>query len=268
MSGDERGGYTVILVPSDAEGTRSVRLTARALRIGTAVVAVGAVGLMVLLATWWYFAASAARVPELEAQVARLEADTARVAELAQSLSRIEGEYAKVRNMLGAGAVSQAELEGKRELLPAPEATSGEEKPAVTSGLSPEIPTSWPLVAAGFVTRLHGAPGPEGGHPGLDIAVAQDSYIRASGAGVVLEAGSDSIYGLYVLIQHGSSGYSSMYGHASRLFVAPGDTVRQNQVIALSGNTGRSTAPHLHFEILQNGRPIDPLRLVHQRSSS
>ena len=267
MSGEE-AGYTIILVPSDAEGSRSVRVTPRALRIGSVVVAVTAVGLTALLATWWYFAAAAARVPELEAQVARLQSDTARVAQLAQSLARIEGEYEKLRRMLGSDVVSQAELEGKRELVPAPEAAGDETGPAAATGLSPEIPTSWPLVAAGFVTRLHGAPGPDGGHPGLDIAVAQDSYIRASGAGVVLEAGSDSIYGLYVLIRHGASGYRSMYGHASRLFVAPGDTVRQNEVIALSGNTGRSTAPHLHFEILQDGRPIDPLRLVHQRSSS
>ncbi len=102
----------------------------------------------------------------------------------------------------------------------------------------------------------------------MDIAVSQHSYIRASGAGLVREAGSDSIYGLYVLIEHGNSGYRSMYGHASRLYVAPGDSVLQNQVIALSGNTGRSTAPHLHFEILQDGVPIDPFTLVQQRSGS
>ena len=74
--------------------------------------------------------------------------------------------------------------------------------------------------------------------------------------------------GLYVLIEHGNTGYSTMYGHASRLFVAPNDTIRQNQVIALSGNTGRSTAPHLHFEVLQDGAPIDPFTLVQQRTGS
>ena len=89
--------------------------------------------------------------------------------------------------------------------------------------------------------------------------------ITAAVRSVVAEAGSDSIYGLYVLLQHGNTGYYSMYGHASRLFVAAGDRVRQNEVIALSGNTGRSTAPHLHFEILQEGRPIDPFTLVRQR---
>jgi murein DD-endopeptidase MepM/ murein hydrolase activator NlpD len=107
-----------------------------------------------------------------------------------------------------------------------------------------------------------------GPHPGIDIAAAQHTYIRASGAGLVLEAGSDSVYGLYVLIEHGNTGYRSMYGHASRLYVQSGEQVQQNQVIALSGNTGRSTAPHLHFEILQDGRPVDPFTLVQQPTSS
>lgn len=149
------------------------------------------------------------------------------------------------------------------EILPAEELAPADED-APRTGLSPEIPTSWPLATAGFVTQeLEEAQ--EGAHPGIDIAVAQHSYIRASGAGVVAEAGADSVYGLYVLLQHGNTGYYSMYGHASRLFVTAGDRVRQNEVIALSGNTGRSTAPHLHFEILQEGRPIDPFTLVRQR---
>lgn len=260
---EREDGYTVLIVPPDAEGTRTFRVSRRLLRFGSGVVVGAAAVVAVLLATWWYFAAAAARVPELEQEIVRLENENARVEELAGALVRIQNEYAKVRRLLGA----DVRLSGSdAEPLPSAEGRADPQTPR--TGLSPEIPTSWPLVTAGFVTQAHAAAGEEGQHPGLDIAVAQDSYIRASGAGVVLEAGSDSVYGLYVLIEHGNSGYRSMYGHASRLFVAPGDTVRQNQVIALSGNTGRSTAPHLHFEILQDGQPVDPLRLVQQRTSS
>ncbi len=165
--------------------------------------------------------------------------------------------------MLGADVLATA---ATADVIPGEE--PGSEQPlAAPTGLSPEIPTSWPLATAGFVTQL--LEETRGGtHPGVDIAVAQHSYIRAAGAGVVREAGADSVYGLYVLVDHGNSGYQSMYGHASRLFVAAGDTIRQNEVIALSGNTGRSTAPHLHFEILQDGQPIDPFTLVQQRSGS
>ncbi len=92
-----------------------------------------------------------------------------------------------------------------------------------------------------------------------------DSYIRAAGSGTVRDAGVDEVYGRYVLIDHGG-GLESMYGHASRVFVVPGDRVEQNEVIALSGSTGRSTAPHLHFEVRRDGEAVDPLAYVRQPS--
>lgn len=260
---DAEGGYTVVFVPSDSERTRSIRLTPRVLRIGAALTAAGGLALAIVLGSWWYFAAQTARVPALEHQIALLQEDNAKVALLAEDLAALQAEYEKIRGMLGADMLASLP---PQDILPA-DAPSTADPGAQTTGLSPEIPTSWPLATAGFVTQeLEQAQ--DGTHPGIDIAVPQHSYIRASGAGVVTEAGSDSIYGLYVLIEHGNSGYHSMYGHASRLFVAAGDTIRQNEVIALSGNTGRSTAPHLHFEILQDNRPIDPFTLVQQRSGS
>jgi len=68
---------------------------------------------------------------------------------------------------------------------------------------------------------------------------------------------------LYVLLRHPGS-YETMYGHASRLLVREGDVVAAGQVIALSGNSGRSTAPHLHFEIRRDGRSIDPLTVLRE----
>ncbi|UCC71713.1 MAG: peptidoglycan DD-metalloendopeptidase family protein [Gemmatimonadota bacterium] len=260
---ESEGGYTIVLVPSDTERTRSVRLTPRGLRIGAALAAGAGLALALLLGSWWYFAAQTARIPELEREIARLEADNAKVAELAGSLAALQREYEKVRAMLGGDILAASAAPG---MLPSEERGTADEGFPGT-GLSPEIPTSWPLATSGFVTQTLEA-AQDGTHPGIDIAVAQHSYIRASGAGVITEAGADSVYGLYVLIEHGNTGYQTMYGHASRLFVAPGDTVLQNQVIALSGNTGRSTAPHLHFEILQDQRPIDPFTLVQQISGT
>lgn len=105
--------------------------------------------------------------------------------------------------------------------------------------------------------------GNAGDHPGLDIAVATDSYIRAAGGGDVVDVGEDAVYGRFVVIDHGD-GYATLYGHASHTFVALGQFVRERQVIALSGSTGRSTAPHLHFEVLVAGEPVDPLTFVEQ----
>lgn len=259
----EDSTYTIVLVPGDTQRTRSLKITPRGLRIGAALAIVTALFLILMLASWWYFAAQTARVPELQAQIAELEAENARVEELAETLRRLEAEYEKIRVMLGAEVAAAGT---PPEMIPN-RSEQGQGDPPTPTGLSSQIPTSWPLASGGFVTQVL-EQARAGAHPGVDIAVAQHSYIRASGAGLVSEAGFDSVYGLYVLIEHGNTGYRTMYGHASRLFVAPGDRVRQNEVIALSGNTGVSTAPHLHFEILQDGRPIDPFTLVQQRTGS
>jgi len=85
--------------------------------------------------------------------------------------------------------------------------------------------------------------------------------VRAAGGGRVVAVGTDPDYGMYVLLRH-PDGYETMYGHASRLLVGEGEQVEAGQVIALTGNSGRSTAPHLHFEIRREGRSLDPLTVV------
>lgn len=139
-------------------------------------------------------------------------------------------------------------------------AASGVGQPLDSQDPQGSLPISWPLTDPGFVTQslLEGA---EGEHPGLDIAVPSGSYIRAAGAGLVSDTGQDPVYGNFVTIDHGE-GYLTLYAHASEIFVEEGRRVRRNEVIALTGNTGRSTAPHLHFEIRLNGDTVDPLTLV------
>ena len=129
------------------------------------------------------------------------------------------------------------------------------------------LPPGWPLARPGFVTRRFRAAGTTSGHPGLDVAVPTGSYVRAVAAGTVREAGRDSVYGRFLRLLH-EDGTQSVYGHASHLFAEVGDTVEQGQVIALSGNSGRSTAPHLHLEIRRSGRRIDPLRFLRSETRS
>jgi murein DD-endopeptidase MepM/ murein hydrolase activator NlpD len=127
-------------------------------------------------------------------------------------------------------------------------------------------PGHWPLDTRGFVTRGQVRPGdPAESHPGIDIAVPAGTPVRAAGGAVVEVAGTDPAYGQFVLLQH-SGGYETMYGHASRILVHDGDSVQAGQVIALSGNSGRSTAPHLHFEIRRAGKSLDPLTVVKQEN--
>jgi murein DD-endopeptidase MepM/ murein hydrolase activator NlpD len=94
-------------------------------------------------------------------------------------------------------------------------------------------------------------------HTGLDIPARHGTPILASGGGRVISAGTKGAYGKAVMIDHGD-GLTTLYGHASRLLVRAGDVVMPQQKIALVGSTGRSTGPHLHFEVIRNGRRVEP----------
>jgi murein DD-endopeptidase MepM/ murein hydrolase activator NlpD len=258
---DEKQGpprLTVILVPERSQETRTYHLSYRSLRMFGALAAVLALALTLVAGSWWYLAARASRVGELENQVAELMAERQRVQELGQQLESIEAQYGRIRDLFGIRSDDTL----SQVWLPPPAGTprgAGTRSAALSTR-----PTSWPLTERGFVTQgLLEGDRVEGDHPGLDIAVPTDSYVRASGAGTVREVGEDEVYGSFVVIDHGE-GYTSLYGHASSTLVSLGQRVRQNEVIALSGSTGRSTAPHLHFEILLDGEAVDPLTMVQQ----
>ncbi len=94
-------------------------------------------------------------------------------------------------------------------------------------------------------------------HQGIDYEVGQGTTVKAARGGRVSYAGAQGTYGLLVVIDHGS-GVTTKYAHLSRITVSIGDDVQAGQTIGLSGSTGRSTGPHLHFELRKDGKAIDP----------
>jgi len=211
-----------------------------------------------------------ARVPGLEREVSRLRIENSRVQQLATALNRAESNYQELRQMLGVkappatrgGNVNRdADLATSMRAGPIRAAVPGT---GVRFESGASVPSHWPLDVEGFVTRGQVRPGVvDESHPGIDIAVPLGTPVRAAGGGSVSEAGYNADYGLFVLLRH-PSGYETMYGHMSRLIAAEGDEVQAGEVIGLSGNSGRSTAPHLHFEIRRDAKSIDPLELVRE----
>lgn len=98
-------------------------------------------------------------------------------------------------------------------------------------------------------------------HRGVDFAGRPGSDVVAVAAGIVTWAGTRNVFGKLVEIDHGN-GYVTRYAHNKELLVEEGETVRKGQVIALMGQTGRATGPHVHFEVLENGRHINPARFI------
>ena len=122
-------------------------------------------------------------------------------------------------------------------------------------------PLGWPVdggwVSSGFGLRADPFTGARMLHEGVDIANRLGSPIHAMGGGVVTHAGLKEGYGLLVEINHGN-GQTTRYAHARTLLVKEGDKVDKGQAIALVGSSGRSTGAHVHFEVLQNGRAVNP----------
>jgi murein DD-endopeptidase MepM/ murein hydrolase activator NlpD len=256
MARDERR-MTFIVVPDGRDPkTRSFELAywqLKALRVTAYVLGVV---LLLMAGSWLWLAGQASRVPGLSSEVRELRQDRQRLDELARTLEQLNAEYTKVRSMLGADSTRLPAIVDSSAPAPVPPAGDSSAEVGDQASGPRSLPRRWPLEARGFITRGH-LGRMRGSHPGMDIAVASGSRILASGGGTVAEVGEDSVYGRFVRIAH-PEGYESLYAHADSLLVHPRQRVNAGRVIALSGSTGVSTAPHLHFEIRKDGRPVDP----------
>jgi len=122
-------------------------------------------------------------------------------------------------------------------------------------------PVTWGWLSSNFGKRTDPFSGNLAWHMGVDFAGKENSDVVAVAAGVVTWAGERSGYGNMVEINHGGS-MATRYAHANDVLVSVGDVVEKGQVVALMGSTGRSTGPHVHFEVLKNGTQVDPARYV------
>ncbi len=182
-----------------------------------------------------------ARVIALENEVARLS----RVAYLLENIAGGGGDESEVResildvqNLLGIARPETAAVDSQLPALPAAD----------------EIPHRWPVrgqIMADFGT----------GHSGIDIAAPRGTAVRAAAAGTVSEARCDSVLGFVVAIEH-SRGYTTRYGHNSHFVVVPGQRVSAGDVVGFVGASGRTSGPHLHYEVLKDGSPLDPRQFL------
>ncbi|NTV13175.1 MAG: M23 family metallopeptidase [Desulfobulbaceae bacterium] len=127
------------------------------------------------------------------------------------------------------------------------------------------LPLGYPVQATGlsstFGSRLDPLNGEEAFHEGIDLRGNPGAIIKATADGQVVEQGYNDDYGWYVLLKHDNS-YTTLYAHNQKLLIGPGARVARGQTIALLGNTGRSTGPHLHYEIRRHNRPINPAKYM------
>ncbi len=136
--------------------------------------------------------------------------------------------------------------------------------PEPTMADSEFTPSLWPVVGhltAGFGERLDPFSGEGAFHTGVDISVPYGTAVRATADGVVVGAEEHVGYGRLVVLDHGF-GVTTFYGHLSAFNVTPGQRVNRGDVIGYVGVSGRSTGPHVHYEVRINGAPVNPMRYL------
>jgi len=224
--------------------------------------------------------ALAQRLGHLQAQVMRLNALGTRLTSMA-GLDNNEFDFSRRPAMGGpsgpAAAMQQADVFGALNTLDTQVARQSEQLSALQTLLITRqtqiaiTPSGWPAnggwMSSRFGMRVDPFTGRRSAHRGVDIASPMDSPIKVIGDCVVTYAGEKQGYGLLVEVKHGQ-GYTTRYAHASKVLVNLGDRVVKGQTVARVGISGRSTGPHLHFEVLHKRIHIDPEQFLQQDNTT
>lgn len=269
-------GWKLLVIPDDESGIKQFRLTRWAATTLVSVVILLVVYAAVETVLFWIVAKRAAQVEPLRMRIRELESSTDELGRLSTELTRLRNFEQQIRRILtgregdardatpwesipfsGLPGAAPNDVNARATASPVGEARSL--RAAVFTAL--DIPTVPP--ARGYITRQFLTPSParQISHFGLDIAAREGSPVLAAADGLVVFAEWTYRYGNLVVIAH-RSGYLSFYGHNQVLLTKPGERVRQAEPIALLGNSGVSTAPHVHFEIWHDGVPVDPMTLL------
>jgi murein DD-endopeptidase MepM/ murein hydrolase activator NlpD len=268
---------TIIFVPHARARFRKLTISTRFLTVCAAAVA----GLFVAAVAFaWAYLSSASRDREYRqamADNARLRSSAAELHGRLDGITRQLSDFeARTRRLAIVAGLSDAARGGVGGPV-APAASLAEQTSAVSSRLSlletefskrteliAETPTVWPVhgvLNSGFGVRADPFTGAPARHEGLDISTARSEPVLATADGVVVHSGWAGEYGKAIAIQHGDR-YETLYGHLEKTLVPAGQRVRRGDRVGLVGSTGRSTAPHLHYEVRVDGHPVNPLEYV------
>lgn len=246
---------TIMLIPEGTESRRGFRMRRWLFQFLIGALAVVLIGILLFFAFYGKVLTRAAMADKLAMDNERLLRYQYKVQLLEENLNQAREIVTRLTDLAGID-IEFPELPDDSTLF----ASLDQRGMAVVSrsaGIDITLPAGLPI--QGFITQDFEIENTAHYHPGVDIACAEGTPVLATAAGEVVYADFDStVYGYMVVLRHNDS-ITTLYGHNSQLLVEPGRMVPAGGRVALSGSTGKSTAPHLHYEIRVNDKPIDPL---------
>jgi len=260
--------FSVIVVPHDNRTTWNFRVSYRWVYAFAVFAVIGLVAGLAFIITYARIASIAHRSVSLNRENQQLRQELVAVDSLRVELFRLQALGLQMKGMLGV-PLSAADSLLVASLSPharRPAISTDEEEGGVGPGeqrlMLDAMPSIWPV--KGYVTsefEVTGGDKSPSYHPGMDIAAERNTPVFAVADGIVEMSGFDDSYGWMVEVDHGY-GIRTVYGHNTRNLVNVGDRVTRGRTIAFVGSTGKSTAPHLHFEVRENGVPVDPRKYL------
>jgi murein DD-endopeptidase MepM/ murein hydrolase activator NlpD len=255
-----------LVVPQGREPALNIRLPNWLVRTVLVVVLVWVLGLIVATLFYGKLASRAITADMLETENSRLRDYNARVVEIEKSFRKNLAIVSRIAEMAGVELEDLTPSASDTISMAALDSSFSDTISGLPGDLVPlsqeeleklRVPEGRPLY--GWVTRGFNPDANDGKekHQGIDIAVKEGTPVVATATGVVVFSGWDKAFGNLLKIDHGN-GYQTVYGHNKMNMVSKGQKVYKGDVVALSGNTGRSSAPHLHYEIIKDGAPVDP----------
>jgi murein DD-endopeptidase MepM/ murein hydrolase activator NlpD len=260
--------FSVIIVPHDHRTTWNLRISYRMAILFAVLAGVSLISGIAFVITYGRIAAAANRSMHLGRENEQLRSELQQVDSLKVELIRLQALGLQFKGMLGIPLTPEDSMlvASLSPVAKSPAIPSEDEEGGVGAGeqrlMLDSMPSIWPV--KGYVTKEFSVTGGEKSpqyHPGMDIAAARNSPVVVAADGIVEASAYDEVYGWMVEVDHGY-GIRSVYGHNSRNLVKTGDRVTRGKTIAFVGSTGKSTAPHLHFEVRENGVPVDPRKYL------
>jgi murein DD-endopeptidase MepM/ murein hydrolase activator NlpD len=267
---------TIIFVPHAKARFRKITVSSRFLTISAVLSVLIAASAVVF---GWAYVSSARRDRQYRQAVAengRLKSATAELARklegLSRQLSAFETRAQKLAIVAGVADTAPRGAGGPNIPLNTSEWTADldsrlneiESQLTRRSAIASSTPTVAPvrgLLNSGFGPRADPITGQGAFHPGLDISTRRHEPVLATAEGVVIKSGWMGDYGKAVEIAH-ATGYTTIYGHLDAILVTAGQHLRRGERVGLVGSTGRSTGPHLHYEVRKNARALNPLEYI------
>lgn len=291
--------YNVIIVPHASAKFRKIKIPKKYLICSLIFIIIFAITAILLLCNYYRMKSRVSYMDQVQAENQRLKSENIRYQESTQLLSKKlaeMNEYSRKLNIIagiepekdqnqfgGIGDMNGAEQELSKDILDKEIPRLKKDAFATENNLHfllthfekqslllASTPSIWPLrgyLSSYFGYRKDPFTGLRDFHPGIDISSPRGTPIVAPADGIIATAARRGGFGNFLIIKH-KFGYTTRYGHLQKFNVRKGQVVKRGQVIAFLGNTGKSKGPHLHYEVLRNGKAENPLHYIIEKYKS